>query len=784
MRVHVKRKGSITVFLALVLVLLFSLVLTTLEAARLSGGRAYVQMVSHMAGDSARALYYYPLFQKYGLLGILAEDGSGYFSVKKIETEIKETTAYALSGMSGGLLEFSEASARVTAHQTMMSDGGEELVRQIREQMLLEGGTALLAGMFEEEAWEDAMQAGGLYKKQEEALARTATVTQELLRLMELTDGVATTKKGLSFDKNGKLKTKENFIKKIVSLSEEELKTQFKNEEVFSALEHHFRPLAKQAEQLCGLLQQGITYRAEIRVLEWEIENYQKRKTELRETDLTLLSAEEIEVLKEEAVVLEERQKAAIQKRDDMLEWLDLLLMETEDFYTAIQKEMKAAEKLLSEALEIAEELEMKQMGARLSVSAYEVFLKEKKEELSEELYGVFEEELRNMKLYAGMEEDGYRVEVMKASLSKNISLLKELKLPAFDAEELENELMLAENIRTRMEEYTVEGLWFTYGTIVPATTGGEKVSEVLESILTGSLFTFVGLSEEELSGGRLTGTELPSEGLETITFKTSLAEYIDEMTELFGREGILGLLKAGVDEAADTAALEWYAQTYFGCFNEKKLPAVLAYEREYLLFGSNNDRNNLLQTVLSLIAIRSVFTMAAVLQNPEKLQQLEAFAVSVAGCTGIPVLVSVLKYSMVFLWALEEAVVETAALLDGKSIQLLNPAGHVSFAELFLFHPGLVEAKMNEWKPSPGGFGYEEYLTILSLLQTPQKKGYRMMDLIQENIRRDCLDSFRMRNVVTGFAYRVETGLVPKVNTGVWKEGVYEIRVETNMAY
>lgn len=784
MRIRVKGKGSITVFLSFILVLLFSLILTTLEAARLSGGRAYVQMVSYMAGDSARALYYYPLFRRYGLLGILAEDGSGYFSTKKIEDEIKENVVCALSGMSGGMLAFSEASAAVTKSDTIVEDGPEAFLQQIRPQMVLEGGKTLLSGLFAEEGWEDAARTGELYRKQEEALSQTATVTQELLRLMELTDGVATTKRGLTFDKAGKLKTKENFIKKPVSLSEEELKTQFKNEEVFLALKSHFCPLEKRAEELCGLFRQGIVYQAEIDVLEWEIENYQKRKTEIRETEKGMLSEEEIKVLNEEEAILDERQKIAIQKRDDVLEWSDLLRMETEDLYDAIQKEMTVTEKLLSEALQIVEALEMKQLGARLSVTAYEEFLKGQKDKISEELYRVFEEELGNMKVYAGMREEGYRTEVMKTSLRKNIHLLEELKLPAFPAEDLECGLFLADRIRTRMEEYTVDGLWFTYGTIVPVTAPEDKAADVLETIMTGSVLSFVGLSEEELPEGRLKGSELPSEGLESVKRAETLADCMEEMAELFGREGFLGILKGALDGAVDATALEWYARQYFSCFGEKKLPSVLSYEREYLLFGKEKDRSNLSKMVLSLIAIRSVFTTAAVLQNPEKMQQLETFAVSVAGCTGIPVLVSVLKYSMVFLWALEEAIVETAALMDGKTILLLNPAGYVSFSELFLFRPGLVETKIKEWKQPVGGFGYEDYLTVLSLLQPMEEKTYRMMDLIQENIRENYRDSFRMRNVVIRFFYQVETGLVPKVNTELWKEERYGILVETEMAY
>ena len=78
------KKGSITVFLSLVLVLLFSFLLTTLEAARIRGATAYVSMITDLAGDSVLASYYYPLFENYRIFGIDAGDEEGYFSQGKI----------------------------------------------------------------------------------------------------------------------------------------------------------------------------------------------------------------------------------------------------------------------------------------------------------------------------------------------------------------------------------------------------------------------------------------------------------------------------------------------------------------------------------------------------------------------------------------------------------------------------------------------------------------------------------------------------------------------------
>ena len=56
-----EEKGSITVFLSLILVLLFSFLLTALETARITGATAYISMIAQLSGESLLAHYYSPL---------------------------------------------------------------------------------------------------------------------------------------------------------------------------------------------------------------------------------------------------------------------------------------------------------------------------------------------------------------------------------------------------------------------------------------------------------------------------------------------------------------------------------------------------------------------------------------------------------------------------------------------------------------------------------------------------------------------------------------------------
>lgn len=779
-----RKRGSITVFLTLILVLLFSLVLTTLEAARIAGGRAYIQMLSVMAGDSARALYYYPLFKEYGLLGIVAADDAGYFSDEKLDDAIKEDLVYALAGLRGGLLSYAEPAVQITETKTLLSNNAESFLSQIREQAVLEGAKDLLTEMLSKKDLNDAVYASQMYQKQEETLVQTRTVTQEILELMMLVDGVVTNEDGLCFDEEGKLKTKEIFVKRFCSLTEEELKEKYGNEEVYMAVRGNFCDLSSFAESLHELLNRGAEVQAEIAVCDLELQGYKERREEIANKLTEKLSEEEEKVLLAEAKILAERIKVVAGHRDELIEWLDIAMMDMEEQYESLRKELSRIVPLLAQTKDVLSGLESKQLGAQISVKAYEEYLKELKEEVSEELYAVFWDELQRLKLYAGLSEEGCNVSKMRQTIEENELLLKEIGLPEFSGRCLYEMSRVVRNVADRIGEYSAEGLWFVYGEVnaVPSSQG--NLGRMLDRLATGSVLSFVGLTEDEISKGCLAGQSLPSDGAMAEGLQTQLFRCFEEVSALFQEKGILGVLGEGADKAADFLSLEWYAGEYFGSFGSVQPGRKLLYEREYLLFGDRTDKGNLFFTILYLIAVRSVFSMVTILKDATKMSQLDMFAAGVAGFTGIPVLISAVKYGTLLLWAMEEALVEVSVLLEGKKVPLISADGKIEFSEMFLFGKEMVQQKAKSWKEVPTGLSYSEYLTFLSLLKNTQRKAYRCLDLIQENIRYRYNDTFRIRNVVTGFSFQVQTMLDAKVNTELWKEENYEIMVREAVAF
>lgn len=90
---RVKCHGSITVFAALSLMLVAQLIFTLLEAARNVEYHKVLQMNTDAALESTFAGYCSPLWEKYRLLGLCAEDSSGNFSLNYVEAELRNLTA-------------------------------------------------------------------------------------------------------------------------------------------------------------------------------------------------------------------------------------------------------------------------------------------------------------------------------------------------------------------------------------------------------------------------------------------------------------------------------------------------------------------------------------------------------------------------------------------------------------------------------------------------------------------------------------------------------------------
>ena len=777
--------------MSLVLVLLFSFLLTTLEAARIRGATAYVSMITDLVGDSVLASYYYPLFEHYRIFGIDAGDEKGYFSQGKPAEGIKENISFGLSGISGGLLGFQETGVERLSCDTLLAKECEAFYSQIKRQVVLDGMSLGLSELFSEEQFTEAGVVGEIYREQEEALAVTATVTKELLKLMELTDGIRMGDNGMAFDKNGKMQVNNCFLKKPVVMAQPELRESFDNEEVYTALSSCFYRADTAAGQVSDLLYEVQWLDSQISSSEYAIGEYNVRLQELKkeykeekkrlekekDTDATKLLELEKEIETTESLIAAEESALSgyESQRSNVLSSAKVQYGELKDVLDSVQD-------TLEDAIKVTERLEKKQAVAKVAVDAYEVFLEGLKEKLSEELYEVFFKELEKMKIYAGLDERGFSLSLIMQTLQSNKELLQEIFLPRFSASDLSGMKTSLSDVSRRMGEYCVEGLWFSYGEIVVAEQTFQNVTGFLSELLTTGILSLVGISDEEVSERSLSGIDLPSAGLEEESLWEELTACMEEVQTLFQSGGIKDVLLAAGNSMLNGTALELYNMKYFHHYGEASPYTRLNYEREYLIFGKEEDKTNLFSMVLYLVAIRALLNMVMILKQPDRVVQLETLSAGVAGFTGMPVLAAAVKYSVLLLWSVEEALVDATALLQGKRIAVVGP-GRVSFGELFLMNKTAIERKA-DLCPDGVGAAYTDYLALVSLTRRTKDKTYRALDLIQENIRFRYRDSFRIRNLVTGVSFQTAVKLKPVFDVGFFPAQVYEMRKEKDVSY
>ncbi len=176
--------------------------------------------------------------------------------------------------------------------------------------------------------------------------------------------------------------------------------------------------------------------------------------------------------------------------------------------------------------------------------------------------------------------------------------------------------------------------------------------------------------------------------------------------------------------EALDSVLFNEYIIRKADCYTSENRRGL---EIEYILKGYESDCDNLLAVVTELVGLRMVPNTTYYLTSASDMAIAEAIAAAAFGWTMLPALVEAVKVMIILIWSLRDAISEVRTLLAGGTVPLLK-ASHGE-------------------KPG-AGLSYEDYLRILLLLSNREKTSYRMMDVIQRNIR-TCEPDFYMQNCV-----------------------------------
>jgi len=335
---------------------------------------------------------------------------------------------------------------------------------------------------------------------------------------------------------------------------------------------------------------------------------------------------------------------------------------------------------------------------------------------------------------------------------------------------------------------YSHQGLRFDYSGIHLKAKGGSP-AESFGELLAGGIASLVLSDNGTVSQSALDCQELPSRMGELLNPDE---EYLSERlawSDTIGG-GISSTLSSINNNSPFAGVAEWvtkegkeltqqilflgYLKEHFSNYvrageQAEETKSVLTYEQEYIISGNAKDALNLYEIIGKILLVRIIFNLIHVLSDAEKCSVARETALGLLGVTGLPVLVSIMKFLILFIWAAEAALVETAALLQGKKLALIPSKGDfpVSFSELLLMSKTRILEKAEAMTDkSSVAFGYEGYLMLFLLLQEKESQSMRALDLIQKNVELE-ESGFRVTQQVCSFMVWTEY-LLPELFTAL----------------
>lgn len=810
-----RTKGSVTVVFSFVFVLMFGFILSFFEMAAFTARRAYHASAALLATENYFAAFLQPLYEKYHIFAREVPEGEDIVSWSG--QSIAEDVAYMTVKQEGekSLLLRSGAEYDVMNATVLTDNGLEGFYSQAVTAMKYRAApeaVELLKEFAEMTEQADAhLEAAAAKAATDSAYAE---VDNKILHLMELIDGVDIKKYEKYMGGKGIIFQKDLYVKYFCTTPETAADF-FDRTEVYQAfLSNHENPsgtldgLANGAETLAIEMEERereeVLCRSELARIRGQIAVTANERAELEQSRTGAVSAyetvlHELEMLLETGKDVEKIAELTVRKNEIAKALNDL----TEQIkqYERTEKELKKQEgQLEKEQKELERKASEQEKRAKTLIKEEEAFVKRCKAmaDICDEAYFYVEEirqeldkakkvkteyqkvldllepvigteaseeyrsELREYMFYETAE--GFDFDRMKQTLLENKSVLWNVSKKITGT----NRSMLraaAEELRKERDSvvrYSFEGLRLNYGEMSLEENLYEGVDAMVSKEVAKGFLGF--LTDAVLSEKELEQSYLPSEfrykEMSTDVFSllgTDMSGLLTELRTLLPDDLSTDVVVGGM---ADSILFHSYLATHFSDFSDVNPTGALSYEKEYLIAGKGTDRENLSAVAMRICAIRAVLHFVSLYTDGERKAVAEQAALAACGIIGLPALKSVVMFLLLFVWALEEAMIDTAALLQGKKL-LLYPGkagGSLSFQEILLFSKSFVLERAKAKQEQKGAaIGYKEFLHLFLYLTPQENKKYRAADLIQENLRITYRDTFRVERCVWKLSYETD---------------------------
>ena len=177
------------------------------------------------------------------------------------------------------------------------------------------------------------------------------------------------------------------------------------------------------------------------------------------------------------------------------------------------------------------------------------------------------------------------------------------------------------------------------------------------------------------------------------------------------------------------------YLMNHLGNYTDPSKES-LAYQMEYVFGGRDNDIDNLKSVASKLLFIREGVNFACLMADNVKRTEAQALAAAIASGFLVPPAAVVIESALLLCWAFAESVLDVRELFAGGKIPLVKTSAdwQISLSNLSSLMEGLDSMRKN----NEHGLSYEDYLQVLILPVSKEKKVMRAMDMIEDAIRKE----------------------------------------------
>jgi len=756
-----RNRGSITVFMTFVLLIMIGFICVMLEGARYYETKAFTKSSLYAASEATATEYYRPLFQDYhvfymargskGEEEFLGEKMNRYLDYSLSPAINNTLWKYTYSKMQKNLVTPELDKFAIKNVVSAVNDGGNNFQLQAVSFMQYKSIDILKDKLLQNLQLLNSVQnTSKVLEQKVQAQESMGELDKDVLKIMQYIDGIKVTQKG-------RVKISDYFSKQMSPLPVGQQNMSINQSELWIKLKNKYIDVNNCFKQMISCY------------------------------DLITEIEEEMELARSEFQEGSESKK----KEKDLLSKESELAIEKEVEFTRLNQlrgviiqHALNIKKCNNSAINVMKELEGKQIKANREVEKYEKVLEKQKDSLEKDVYDDLNDDSKKMKEYVGNsaseQSEIQRIRNMQPLLEENNLILDEivalLKERANSGCELKQEMRDSYvSCIERFKNYHYKELSFDYSKLKLDENVQNPITK-MKSLLGTSIFKLVVSPEQKISKKSLgQADELWKEygsGSKNSSDKTDTK--IGDIMSNIDEEEVSGLFKTNeeIDVLGDVKEFILFVQylkEHLSSFVPKdkqreKVDSLHAidYEQEYLAISQSEDKQNIQGVVERIVALRTVMNFLSILADKEKASLAYETAVLLVGFTGLEPLIELTKTLILIVWSFDESLVDTAAIIQGNDVPFFKSAKNflLSYQELLLVDNDLIMKKAKRYSDSNNslnGFGYDEYMMLFLMIQGRDKLSYRALDLIDANMKLRYTKEFDIRKTIYGFTYKGE---------------------------